>query len=263
MTLVCSLRIPDGIVLAADSLSTMMQQLDLEGDVEVECPNCGEEHTLEEQPLGQANIPGSTFSYSQKVFPLFDRFGVGTFGAGQIAGRTIHFASRELERTLQEEDSTPEAVSEAADRLAEFYQDLLRKSVEGFEEAPEDWSPVGFQVVGYDEDQVPKTVELKIGRAIHRREFDQVGCTYSGQGHVVRALWGLYRQRPRDEAAFHAFSLQDAVDYADFLIDTTTEHMRFSQRIPQVGGDVDVCLVTPFDEFQWIRRKDLAKQLGW
>jgi len=46
MTLIVSLMIPDGIVIAGDSLSTMVGQGELQGKVEVTCPECNHKHTV-------------------------------------------------------------------------------------------------------------------------------------------------------------------------------------------------------------------------
>ena len=78
---------------------------------------------------------------------------------------------------------------------------------------------------------------------------------------MVQAVWGLHKTHPESQPPYHVFSLQDAIDYAEFLIRTTIAHQRFSQTIPNVGGDIDIALVTPFDGFQWIRQKPLGKLL--
>jgi hypothetical protein len=78
----------------------------------------------------------------------------------------------------------------------------------------------------------------------------------------VQAIWSLQKEHPENQPPYHTFSVQDAIDYAEFLIQTTISHQRFSQTIPSVGGDIDIALVTPFDGFQWIRQKPLGKVLG-
>ena len=45
MTLIVSTRVPDGIVIAADSMSTIrMQSPQLSAKGKTKCPNCGKEH---------------------------------------------------------------------------------------------------------------------------------------------------------------------------------------------------------------------------
>lgn len=95
VTLIVSLRTLDGIVIAGDSLSTLMRGDVVQGDVDVTCPACGHQHVVQATLQGPA-LPATTLSYAQKVFPFLDNYGVGTYRAGQVGGRTIYFAARVL-----------------------------------------------------------------------------------------------------------------------------------------------------------------------
>lgn len=92
---------------------------------EVTCPEC--EHvqvvtTTIEQPL---SFTASTFTYAQKVFPFLGKFGVGTFGAGQVANKTMHFAIRELEASLKKNKGGYTKVSAVARRSVNMYMSFL------------------------------------------------------------------------------------------------------------------------------------------
>ena len=50
-------------------------------------------------------------------------------------------------------------------------------------------------------------------------------------------------------------TLQDAIDYAIFLIRTTIDYQRFATMVPTVGGDIDVAIITHHGGFQWIQEK--------
>ena len=263
MTLIVSLRIPDGIVIAGDSLSTMTGQGQLEATTGVICPKCNHQHEIQ-QRLQIPSAPATTFSYAQKVFPFCGKFGVGTFGVGLLAGKSIYFAMRLFEQKLKEEETSFNGVTEVAAKIGDFFHSLLNEQLKpentSVDALPQNQSPLGFQVVGYD-DTNPKTVEVFVGREVHCRDRNELGCTYSGSGEMVQAVWGLHKTHPESQPPYHVFSLQDAIDYAEFLIRTTIAHQRFSQTIPNVGGDIDIALVTPFDGFQWIRQKPLGKLL--
>lgn len=86
-------------------------------------------------------------------------------------------------------------------------------------------------------------------RCLFKQHLDFVGANWHGQNHFANALM------PR--APFQAFSLQDAVEYAEFIIDSTAKAQRFSRELPTVGGAIDIALITPFDDFTWIKRKEL------
>lgn len=211
-------------------------------------------------------IPTSTLSYAQKVFPFMENFGVGTFGAGQLAGQTMYFAIRELEQELKADETPVDSVTNAADYIAERASDLLDEDINQNPQAPnrdqidDDATIVGFQVVGYNQDE-PATVQVHIGSGVQKDKVTDPGCTWSGNGVVVQAIWGLYGQDQRQQPVYQVFSLQDAIEYARFLIRTTADHQNFSQQMANVGGDIDVALVTPFSGFQWIEQKSLNEKI--
>lgn len=264
MTLIVSLRIPDGIVIAGDSLSTMVGQGQLEATTDVTCPACNHQHQIQ-QNLPMPPVPATTFSYAQKVFPFYGKFGVGTFGTGLLANKSVYFAMRLFEQELKKDVTSFEGVTEVAEKIGDATQDLLKEQLKlentSVDALPPDRFFLGFQVVGYDATE-PKVVDVSVGKNVHRRIYTGFGCTVSGNREVVQAIWNLYRKRPENQPPYQIFSLQDAIDYAEFLIRTTIAHQRFSQTIPNVGGDIDIALVTPFDGFRWIRQKPLGKVLG-
>lgn len=257
MTLIVSLRTSDGIVIAGDSYSTMRAQLEVGGKIRMECPKCGHVHE-EDKSMASLNIPTATLSYAQKVFPFMDNFGVGSFGSGQLSGKTMYFALRELEDALRTEKKSITTVTKAAKLIGERAQSLLKQQTPDFENAPEDSYALGFQIVGYDEEKAT-TVILHIGKNVNHKEETETGCTWTGDGRVVQAIWGLSKTQPTDNPKYESMSLQDAIEYAEFLIRTTSDHQKFARTIATVGGDIDVALVTPFDGFKWIRRKPLSE----
>jgi len=54
-----------------------------------------------------------------------------------------------------------------------------------------------------------------------------------------------------------AMAVQDAIDFAVYAIRTTIDTMRFQARPKNVGGSIDVLLLTP-EEARWIQRKELS-----
>jgi hypothetical protein len=55
---------------------------------------------------------------------------------------------------------------------------------------------------------------------------------------------------------FGLLPLQDAVDYAIFLVELTIKAMRFEPGIDVVGGPIDVLVITPKDA-RFLQRKEL------
>lgn len=264
MTLIISLRIPDGIVIAGDSPATMTGSVQAQTTVEIDCPDCGHKHNVLVQ-LPSINVTAATLSFSQKVFPFLKKYGVGTTGAAQLAGKTIYFAVRQLEHQLLDSgDNELDGVKQAADLIGKHIHELLKAQMALEKKAmaamPDDWCPLTMQIVGYEGDE-PLTIELRIGKAVQTIIHDDAGLTASGITEVAGAMFTIYDNKPHETPVYKVFSLQDAVMYAEFLINTTALHQRFSRTIPNVGGEIDIALVTPFDDFKWIQQKSLSKIL--
>ena len=64
-----------------------------------------------------------------------------------------------------------------------------------------------------------------------------------------------------NKTPYGSFSLKDAIDYAEYLINATANFQRFANTIPSVGGEVDVALITSFRPFVWIKCKELTTRL--
>jgi 20S proteasome alpha/beta subunit len=237
MTLIISVRSPEGIVIAADSLSTAKEK---------------------------EQLSSTTFSHTQKIFPFYGKYGVGIFGAGLIANEAVSSTIRLFEEDLKEKGILFKEIIEIGQKLGDYFHNLLKDQLETENKSLDILQPnqfaYGFQIIGYDNTD-PKTVEVHVGQKVHYRVREEFGSTYSGSGEIVHAIWGLSKTHPDNQHPYPLFSLQDAIDYADFLIRTTIAHQQFSLRTPEVGGDIDIAVVTLFDGFQWIRQKPLNQIL--
>lgn len=266
MTLIVSLRTPDGIVIAGDSLASMMNQMNFEANLEIECPQCGHKHPVT-VTAPMPSIPATTFSYAQKIFRFLTRYGVGTSGIGMLQGKSIYYICREFEQSMSASENLARinGVEDVAREFATHFHQLLALQVKKEGTTLNDIPPhavlLTFLIVGYDKG-VPKTIEVKLGRDSIITDHTKQGlCTISGQMQVAGAVFSLYKDI-NQQPAFEVFSLQDAIAYAEFLINTTAAHQQFSRQMPNVGGDIDIALITPFNDFQWIRQKPLSRLLG-
>ena len=265
MSLVLSLRIPDGIVTAADSLATVRGQHRVEGEFESTCSECGhrEKHQLPELP--ELLLPSSTFSFAQKLFPFANKkFAVGSFGRAVVNGQTMYSHIEELKC---QQELQVDGVSEAGVIIGEYFHNQLTQELGDIQKLPKEVFPIGMHVVGYDQPPDPgdrriaKTIAMRISREVEKQYWEGFGCTANGGRAVLSKLWELSREDRRQQAAYPIFSLQDAIDYVEFLIDTTARYQRFANMIPTVGGDVDITLITPYKGFVWIHQKELAARL--
>jgi len=265
MTLIVSLRTPDGIVIAGDSLATMMANAEVGADLNVICPQCNHQH-ISQQVIGLPPMPATTLSYAQKIFPFLDDYAIGTFGVGILAGKTINFAIRELEKEIKGKPITqkPSNVTEAAKRAGEYVHSLLKEQFklekQDLDKFPADQFPLGLHVVGYDKTDA-KTITVTIGKTVQYMENKGAGIAASGETLVLQTLGSIYTQNQLMKPVYELFSLQDAIEYAEFAISTTASFQHFSRSMATVGGDVDIALVTPFEHFKWIKQKSLQSRL--
>src|SRR5262249_47164355 len=126
MSLVGSIFTPDGIVIAGDSLSTISGSVKIRGEQKLTCKKCGDNQTLESE-IDCSGMPLSTRPFSQKIFPFFDRYGVGTVGAGQLQSKTIYFHLRQLERGLKNKKNL--TLDDVADLIGKYLHDELKKDL--------------------------------------------------------------------------------------------------------------------------------------
>lgn len=264
MSLVVSLRVPDGIVTAADSLSTAQNLLEFVAEsIELDCPHCKRTMKGPEIKLPPIPVPFSASSYTQKLFSLHEAFALGYVGQGIINERSVYYHVKEFERSSQDDWN----LVETRDKLIYYFEGELHHQFPGYEEkAPEKWYPVGFHLNGYEELEgkpVPVTYEVYVGRKNVVRRRDRIGCTIGGDLKVIQKLWDIGKEDPRLQFKYGLLSLQDAIDLSEFLINATSTFQRFANEVPTVGGEIDIALLTPapLRGLKWIKRKKLLEIL--
>jgi hypothetical protein len=52
-----------------------------------------------------------------------------------------------------------------------------------------------------------------------------------------------------------AMPIQDAIDLAKFLVETTIGFMKFNIGVPTVGGPIEIAAITKHEGFRWVQRK--------
>lgn len=73
------------------------------------------------------------------------------------------------------------------------------------------------------------------------------------------AIEQLLRGRFEIPLVMPTMPVQDAIDLADFLAETTKRFFRFLPGADIVGGETDIAVVTKYEGFKWIRRKHFYK----
>jgi hypothetical protein len=257
VTIVVASAAPDGIVLASDSRTTQSR---------------GDHHRI-------------ASNASQKVYDAWGRIGLAAYGIATIGSDSIRSV---INAWLAEADETA-ALDDAAASLAEYLQARLSDATP----APRGkilhdpvW-PLGVLVAGYDEDGVGRLLEVRVWplqfkvvdtdisshkpssmwrgqtgavrrmvRGFDEHEMKKVGVTITEQ-----------MKKPSSTIAYDLIqpsTLQDAVDLAYFMIDTTVQMQRFSdgtfasqKAIPGCGGPTQCLAVMPAG-VRWVHELALS-----
>jgi hypothetical protein len=258
MTLAVSIRIPDGLVLAVDSLSTIAGSLNLSVNAGFKCSSCGADNQVKTIPIPPLPFPVSTKSAAQKLVKFKDKFGVAFFGNSFVNKKSMLSQIRTLEAAISGPVATVDTVAE---KILYHFERELREEVKELSQIPENVIPFGFQVVGFDDVGEGKTWIIELGRTPRKKAESALGITFTGDINLVQKLFKQDPGIPTPQPNLLSYSLQDAVDYAKFLIHFVADYQRFANMIPTVGGDVDIALVTSYAGFKWIERKRISELL--
>ena len=232
MSLVVTVYVPSGIVMAADSRMTVLRSEE-RGE--------GEQKTRVQQQLVLSDN-------AYKVVALRSiGVGVSLYDAGVIDNQPVDSHVHRFE----EETITPEDdVISASEKCLQYFQRNFPNV------------NVGFHVAGYRLENRARVPYVFVGHTTREAGVRRVNAGQEGQAQygILRSGDILVVNRLIDQShlpLFAAMPLQDAVDYAVHLIRATIDTMRFEPRFPSVGGPVDVLAVTPA-ELRWVQRKELG-----
>ena len=218
------------------------------------------------------------------MFDLGERFGAATFGWAFLEGNTIAGVMDEFEAQVK----LPKTVGEAAEQLRDYFLKRMRAHLDaGYDdEPPEGHDVLGFIVGGYDKEGIGrlKLVYLPSGEIADgsATSAGETGVHWQGEPDVfVRLLKGYDalrldtsswsdEQRAQLEqleylAPVYRMTLQDAVDFAAFVIRTTVDMQRFSdgtvgdpRGFPTCGGEPEILVVTSRG-LSWVQRRGLQR----
>jgi len=259
VTIIVSVKINDGIVMAADSAGTMSS--------------------------------GQIYAHANKITNLCDGFSIGAMstGAGGIGSESVETLLKDLRRRFDGRDlEHAKWRLDPASYTMEQFAEQLRVFL--FEEkaalCPE---PTNLQLrlCGYSAGRpLAEVWEVNMTgqhcpppRCI--MEETSFGVMWDGQYEALnRLVLGLgfdvggalvKHGMPAPEASklqeelvrdlyvtlsVPAMPIQDAIDLARFLVETTIGFVRFAVFLPKsVGGAVEIAAITKHEGFRWVQRK--------
>lgn len=243
MSFVIAVYVPEGIVMASDS----RQSVTIEG------------RNPDGKPFKVETVNSDAII---KTFLLEKhQVGISNFGQDLLGGIPI---AGHIKRFIEEELTPRDDVTSVPKKLVDYF----RKS---FPEAD-----AGFHVAGYRKEgkvSIPHIYSCHVARNVVERRNTKpdgsitYGATWSGQGDILSSILipvVLKDDKGNDKVIrspapiiWDAMSLQDAVDFSIYAIRTTIDTMRFQARPKNVGGPIDVLVLTP-EEARWIQRKQLS-----
>lgn len=268
MSIMCCVYIPEGIVLAADSRLTRTKT----GNIK-EIPET-------ENTPKTVLIPKTTYTSSdntQKVMLIKkSNVGISFCGNAIIDGATVaDFIRRfEIEKVLPEHTTEQIAHNLAAyyngndthffvcgyDNDVPYVFDVYRKNVKRSNiadivqnnPAAKDVADDGHEELS--ETGVPENVKKQSEDIVENTPIEPeviYGATWAGQ---MTAITKVVNNPPSLNADWGAMPLKEAIDFAEFLIDTTIKYERFCDDIQTCGGDIDILVITK-DEAFWKQHK--------
>ncbi len=263
MSLGIVIKVPEGLVLAAESRITLGAQL--------------------VTPKGTQQIP-VYFDNATKLLSFSTpntTVGVVTYGQaviGQQNPRTAASFLPEFEASLPKKRL---AVVAFADKISEFF---LKQWQQAGMPSGDSIPNMTFVVAGFNPDEIYGQVYIveipRNPKPTERSKGNEFGITFGGQHDIVSRIMMGYDIKlpdalqkglnltPEQKAKFGALikqfqlpiplqvlALQDAVDLSCFFIRTTMDAQRLSIGIRGVGGAIDIAIIKRNQMLQFVQRK--------
>jgi len=274
MTIALGVLVNDGLVIAADSATTLMGQ---------------------DQQTGAVTV-FNVYESANKIFNLYKGLPIGgyTFGAGAIGDASIATLAKDFRAELTDHkpigpggwvfDPNAYTIEDVAIAARQYlFED---RYVPAFAKAPN--KPVlGFFVGGYSSGEgLPEVWQVLVDgkgacaapTAVKAR--GTYGVVFAGEPDAIqRLLFGFGTGLPAALAAAGvaeadipamiakvqgmlevplappAMPIQDVIELAEFLTYLTIKFSKFKPGAPTVGGPIEIAAITKHEGFKWVRRK--------
>ncbi|OGK12273.1 MAG: hypothetical protein A2Y63_05225 [Candidatus Riflebacteria bacterium RBG_13_59_9] len=268
MSICVSVRVAEGLVMAADSATVLMGYL---------------------SPQHKAPSIIQTFEYSNKVCQIGELpVGVMTWGNAAVLDRTVQSLIMECEyeheELLASHDYNVKAIAETVRTFISQHYD------QAYPELPKKRRPpLGLFFGGYEYHQFhselytctfPESEELEVVRPNKSDGSPSFGTNWFGSGEALTRLIKGFDPQVLDDLArrgvdrdiieawatkavgelpliFDGMPLQDAIDFANYAVQVAIGVCRFRAGPPVCGGQVDIAVITP-RKFHWAQRKQWA-----
>lgn len=238
MSFIIVVHVGEGIVLASDSKTTYNNTQILEDKTVVK------------------HVGIHTTNTTDKTFICPNGCGISTCGTSSINSKPITGYIQSFIRENISKETTVESVPR-----------LLMEYFRQFDPIPD----TNFIVAGYDEIDV-EMVQRVYRVYIVREKIDTINTTFQGASwdgetdilsRIIQPVAYINPETNQCDPLLHHeilwnfFTLQDAVDFAKYAVETTINTMHFQNRIETVGGEIDILVITP-EKTSWLVKKEIS-----
>ena len=235
MSFLIAVHVNEGIVLASDRRTTYTD-------------------TQKSDNLTVQRIGIHTTNSTEKTFSCPNGAGISCCGDASLLGKPITGFIQDMIRSeISEEcriEKMPQIIIDYFNRLPSIPN-------------------TNFLIAGYDDFDGKKTqaiIKLNVkSRKIERIDTSSQGATWDGETYTLTRLIknvalktadDSYIDLPFEEILWSYFTLQDAIDFARYAVETTIQTLRFKNVVETVGGAVDILVITP-DKTTWLQKESL------
>lgn len=279
MSIAVLIGVHDGLVIAADSASTLVVT----------------------PPQGGA-MAANVYDNANKIFNLIkgQPLGCATFGTGSIGSASIGTLIKDFRKKLSEKEKSKNEFgfdinNYTMEQVAQLLSSFLGKECDRLKPPELTNINIGFLVGGYSSgESLGESWGVEIhqgvpGKPSKLREKNQPGVNWGGEGEVLqRIMLGfsplvfdvlaqvsqppqsaqqiaeklapLFVARAQAPMVFAPMPIQDAVDLGRFLVHSAIMFSHFIPGPQVVGGPIEVAAITKHEGFKWISRKHYYDQ---
>lgn len=241
MSFIITIYLKEGVVMASDSRTTFTTQETIPATKEDQVPIA----------IRHCGVHSSDTNY--KTFVTANNVGISTCGDASINGQPI---TGYIESFIREYNSAD--VDTIANSILSYFNKLVSNLDSIFIIA-------GYQYLKENQYEQKVYVVSTKTRTVNPLDTSLQGAQWSGESDVLVRLIqplaqkiedGSYTDLPQYDIPFNYFTLQDAIEFAEYATKTTIDTMRFQKRMKTVGGPIDILVLKP-NTHQWIARKEL------
>jgi len=265
MTIVVSMKVTDGIVLAADSAASFFDS-----------------HAT----------PVKIYNNANKVFNLVKVWPIGAmvYGSGGIGTASVETLTKDLRLRFRDQNDADYGLNRNAYTIQEvaikarkfFFEETY---LHAFNPPPTDFF-MGYRVCGYSAGTaLPEIWEFLIAGLRCDPPYliqaqNDFGARWAGENEALdrlllggssilhnvltdrgidaptaRAIYSDLINKAGAPLALPAMPIQDAIDVARFLVETAGKFARYGLRPETIGGPTEIAAITKHEGFKWVARK--------